>query len=155
MRESRGGQCADRTLGCMIHRRVLITNAPHPLASPPLLLKSPPSACIMELIPKLWWITLHVFHPAGLIGTRTCGQCQYRQYHLYWNLCCCCCFWPLIYKNTCRKCWCSPHIAIVKKKCGMGGNKGKSQRSRGLNGTALTSEHCLCLQILVHACDII
>lgn len=26
MRESRGGQCADRTLGCMIHRRGLNTN---------------------------------------------------------------------------------------------------------------------------------
>lgn len=36
MRKSRGGQCADRTLGCMIHRRSLNTN---PL-DPPLPLPS-------------------------------------------------------------------------------------------------------------------
>lgn len=30
MRKSRGGQCADRTLGCMIHRRGLNTNPPDP-----------------------------------------------------------------------------------------------------------------------------
>lgn len=32
MRESRGGQCADRTLGCMIHRRGPSTN---PVDPPP------------------------------------------------------------------------------------------------------------------------
>lgn len=41
-RKSRGGQCADRTLGCMIHRRSLNTN------SVKLPITSLLSACIME-----------------------------------------------------------------------------------------------------------
>lgn len=62
MRKSRGGQCADRTLGCMIHRRGLNTNPLEPPTSPPsppppLLLKSPPSAYIIGLKPKWWWVT--------------------------------------------------------------------------------------------------
>lgn len=34
-RKSRGGQCADRTLGCMIHRRGLNTNSVEPSPSHP------------------------------------------------------------------------------------------------------------------------
>lgn len=70
VRESRGGQCADRTLACMIHRK-------GPLPSP-LLLISLPSGCIMEPIlrdgesPHVTSCVGDSLH-LGLIGTLTCG----------------------------------------------------------------------------------
>lgn len=96
MRKSRGGQCADRTLGCMIHRRGLNTNPLELPTSPPS--PPPPPASEIPTISLHYWtktkeMVNHLMSPfmwanhIGLIGTLTCGRRQNSRKFTWLILC--------------------------------------------------------------------